>query len=151
MSATEGHYLKFQVDKFCYATPIRLVSQVIRAVASNPMPYHSDTIAGTINVHGNIIPLIHFRTLIGLPSITIRPQHFFLLTNQNEVRLAFVIDEVFDLFTSSDNKLLKLNKALSIKDSVDSVKNATESIILFDDPTLALKLNDSHGSSHHDV
>ena len=56
----------FTLGSQTYALPIAPVRQIIEMVTITPLPQINHTIAGVINFHGVIAPVINMRRLLGL-------------------------------------------------------------------------------------
>ena len=61
------HHLMFSVDHVRCALPLDTVRIVLQMVQLGPAPESRPGLAGTVNLHGQIIPVWSVRSFFGIP------------------------------------------------------------------------------------
>lgn len=105
--------LAFTVGDQHYGLPVESVLQIIEMVAVTPLPGAPEIVAGIINFHGQVVPLIDMRLRLSQP-----PQPYTLRTPiiiaQLDDRLAgLVVDAVMDVVELSPQQLRDPEQILS--------------------------------------
>ena len=86
--------LVFLLDGRRYALPLPHVEQSVAAVAPSFLPCALDFVAGVVNFHGRILPLIDLRGRFGLPSREIGAYDLFLIARSSRRSMALWVDSV---------------------------------------------------------
>lgn len=84
----------FRSDDQKYALDLAAVERVIAAVEVTPLPEAPDIVAGIINLHGRILPVISLRRRLGLPDRELAPGDQLLVVRSSTRTLALVVDGV---------------------------------------------------------
>lgn len=84
----------FCLDQFRYALPVSDVLTIERAVSITPVPKAPAYVAGVINFHGDIIPVLDLRKLFGLPPHEVRLEDRFIIARTSQGLVALVVDSV---------------------------------------------------------
>ena len=91
-----------------YALRLDSVERVEAAAAITPLPGAPPIIAGIINLHGEIVPVIDFRRRIGVDPTPLLPSHRFLITRTARRRLCLIVDETPGLLAEDALSSLQL-------------------------------------------
>lgn len=86
-------HLMFSVDHVRCALPLAATRIVLRMVAMTPPLQKKHGLAGTINVHGENLPVYSVRSLFGLRSHLPRLTDRLIVTETGTGRIAFWVDE----------------------------------------------------------
>ena len=90
-------FLIFECDAARFGIRASDVSEVVRAVAVAPAPHTSETVLGTINLRGELVPVISTRMLLGLHDSAIDHRHQFIILCVHGSRIALHVDQAIDL------------------------------------------------------
>jgi chemotaxis signal transduction protein len=75
--------LIFTVDNHRYGLSTACVQELVRAVHSVPLPHFVDGIEGVIDLHGQIVPVIDLRRILGLAGKAPQPtEHMIIVDNR---------------------------------------------------------------------
>ena len=120
VTAREGKYLTFTLDKEEYGIGILKIKEIIGMMAITPVPQTPEFLKGVINLRGKVIPVVDLRLRFGMDSI-----------EYNE-RTCIIVVEIAD---QADTVQIGI-----VVDSVSEVLNIKGEDIE-DTPTFATKLN----------
>jgi len=95
----EIQLVTFKLDDQEYALDIANVVQVVRMVATTPMPEAPKIVRGVINVRGKVIPVIDVRKRFNLPTRTYDLDTQLLIAQTNGRLMALIVDAVSELLT----------------------------------------------------
>lgn len=101
----EIQLVTFTLDDQEYALPIANVVQVVRMVATTPMPEAPKIVRGVINVRGKVIPVIDVRKLFNLPAKTYDLNTQLLIAQANGCMMALIVDVVSEVLTMPANSV----------------------------------------------
>jgi Chemotaxis signal transduction protein len=91
-------YLIFEVDEY-YAVEIAAVVEIIEYSVPTNVPDTPDYIAGMMNLHGHIVPVIDIRTRFRKKPKDITARKCIIIVNINHNQLGLIVDNVMDLIT----------------------------------------------------
>ncbi|MEF3273011.1 MAG: chemotaxis protein CheW [Chloroflexus sp.] len=88
-------FVTFRVGRQTFALPLAAVQQVVRLPELTPIVGASPTIAGLLNLHGNLIPVLIGHRLLDQP-LTISLQSMVMLIgiDTKQPQLGLLVDEV---------------------------------------------------------
>ncbi len=92
--AINGKIILFQLDDRQLALPLNCVKRLIRAVAITPCPTLHSGMAGVINVHGQIVPVMNIREHWGLPDREISSEDLMLIVTHANRDVVIVVDGI---------------------------------------------------------
>ncbi len=137
--------LTFSIDKQRYAISIEDVIEVASIVEIASIADSRPELLGVVNRHGDVLPLLDLRQLLGLEKTTIDNSTLFIVTQYNEQYLGLVVDDVHqveyieqsvfkstvgagaivqEVATMSDHLLQRINLAPLINDYVAGTNHA---------------------------
>lgn len=93
VNATQ-YMLVFSLGERRLAVPLEAVERVVRAVEVTALPEAPATVAGIINVQGQLVPVLDLRQRFGLPPRTVEPDDQFVLTHGAGRTVALWVDAV---------------------------------------------------------
>lgn len=93
--------LVFRVEGREHALPAADVAEVVRMVASTPLPEAPDWVAGVINFRGRVIPLVDVRTRLGAPPRDADLATPIIVVAAGDSAAGMVVDEVVEVLTVS--------------------------------------------------
>jgi len=90
----DGMAVAFSLDDAAFAVPLASVLRVIRAVSVTPLPAVPETVLGSINLQGRLIPVVDLRRKFRLPTRSVRAEDRFIVAGTPLRTLAFPVDAV---------------------------------------------------------
>ncbi|MBZ0189101.1 MAG: chemotaxis protein CheW [Candidatus Obscuribacterales bacterium] len=94
MANTVFQLLMLRVDGNPYAIDVDCVLEVLEAVQPERIIDQSDSIAGLINVRGDIIAVHSIRHKLSTPERPVDPSHRIILINDHDSKLGLLVDQV---------------------------------------------------------
>ncbi len=91
------------------AIPLSFVFKVIEAQEVTPAETSNEIIAGVINYHGEVIPVLSLDKKFSMKTKELSPEERFVLIRQNESTYAIITDNMVEII-EIDNKSLKKGK-----------------------------------------
>jgi purine-binding chemotaxis protein CheW len=107
-----SNYLLFTVEELRFALSLTAVRRVLRMVAITPLPDAPPIVAGVVDNHGMIVPVIDLRCRCGLPPRPPRLSDHLLLAAAGERILALAIDAAEEVFTLPDEEVTPMQRLL---------------------------------------
>jgi purine-binding chemotaxis protein CheW len=92
-----GHWLIFRLEGQDYALALSPIAEVLRMVASTPVPEAPAALMGMINVRGRVVPIIDLRARLGLPSSPPSLSARIILVYLDQRLIGLVVDEVVEV------------------------------------------------------
>jgi chemotaxis signal transduction protein len=86
--------LAFYVGEQAYALRINDVLEVAAMVELLPMPQSAPEVLGLANRHGEVLPLLDMRLVMGVPQQLVTANTFFVVVEYEEQRLGLVVDQI---------------------------------------------------------
>lgn len=122
--------LVFTVEDQQFALDLSCLERVIWAVEITPVPNESDNIAGIINVHGTIIPVINVRKLLGREERAIILSDQLIVCAINGKKCALWVDDVHGVASYEEKNFIPAAEVFPKEHLIDYVIKNEESIIL---------------------
>ena len=98
-------YLIFEVDEY-YALEIAAVVEIIEYTEPTNVPDTPDYIAGMMNLHGHIVPVIDIRTRFKKKPKEINARRCIVIVNIANNHIGLIVDNVIDLITINPANLI---------------------------------------------
>jgi purine-binding chemotaxis protein CheW len=86
--------LTFQVGDQTYALRISDVLEVAAMVELLPMPQSTPEMLGLVNRHGEIIPLLDMRVIMGMERQAVNVDTFFIVVEHGSLHVGLVVDKI---------------------------------------------------------
>ncbi len=86
--------VSFQLGPEEYAIDILGVQEIIRLVEITHVPNAPHFVEGVLNLRGKVIPIINFRTRLGLPSVEPTKDTRIIVVEVAHLILGFIVDSV---------------------------------------------------------
>ena len=77
-----------------FALPIMVAREILRVRKITRVPHAPYTVRGIVNMRGRVVPVIDFRTRLGLPTVELGPQSRILITSTRNRFLGLLVDHV---------------------------------------------------------
>src|SRR4051812_25169417 len=97
--ASAGQVVVFRLETQCFALPLGQVERATRAVAITPLPRAPSVVAGVIDLHGSVVPVIDLRRRLQLPERAATLNDQLLITRTSKRLYAAQVDAVLDVIT----------------------------------------------------
>ncbi len=92
-----AHFVGFRLGKQSYALPLSHVERALRMVDVTPVPEAPPWVAGVIDLHGRVIPVLDLRRRLGQPTKELHPDDRLLVVQAVERTMALMVDEVTEV------------------------------------------------------
>ncbi len=84
----------FTLDRQYYGLQLQYIAKVLRAVEITPVPKAANFLSGVVNMHGEIIPVIDIRRLMGMPTKSLDLADRFIVINVHSRTMIIAVDDV---------------------------------------------------------
>ncbi len=102
----------FQLERQTYAVPLEQVIRIVDMVSITPLPDVDRSVAGVINVHGAIVPVVDLRRQFQLPTNAWKRHTPILLTPHREQMLGLIVDTVTQVLDVSTEPIMRVAEVL---------------------------------------
>lgn len=99
----EIELLTFKLDSQLYAIEITSVLEIKRQQDIARLPHAPEAMAGVINLRGNILPILHLRSQIGLPLTEETASQMLIVVREEDQSAGLLVDDVCDILTISNS------------------------------------------------
>ena len=134
IGGSEQYFVRFELDDTGYALPLDHVEQAVRMVALVGVPEAPPWIAGLLNLHGRVIPVIDLRRRFGLPPKPPHKNDRLLVIRDHRQSLAIMADTVSQVFEVSPEQIEAPPGDLLQSRSLQSVIRSDDAFLLILDP-----------------
>ncbi len=104
-------FLLFTIEQRRFAIELAAVRRVLRMVEITPLPDAPGRLAGVLNLHGEILPVVDLRRSCGLPPRAFLPSDQLLIATANDRPLALPIDAAEGVYQLPEAELAPLDRA----------------------------------------
>lgn len=125
-----GYILIWMIEDQQYAINLDCVDSILLACAVTHLPHAPDYILGAINVHGEVIPVLNLRQLLGVPQKDIEIQDHFILVHIHQKKMVLLVDKVNDVKLCMVHELVPAQEILPNIEAVEHVLKENGQIIL---------------------
>jgi len=132
----------FTLDEMVYALPLNTVNRIIHAVEIRKLPKAPDIIAGIINVHGQIIPVINVRKRFGLTTREISLGDQLIIADTGKRHVALWVDTVTGVQNIQAQQHISITETLPYAQYINGVVKVEDDLILIYDLEQFLNLEE---------
>jgi len=125
-----SHFVGFRLEGQRYALPLDRVERALRMVAATPVPEALPWVAGVINLHGRVVPMVDLRQRFGQPSRKPHLDDRLLVVQAQEQTMALMVDEVTEVLEVPANQVEPAPASLSQSRPLAAVIRRDEELIL---------------------
>ncbi|MDD5007121.1 MAG: chemotaxis protein CheW [Syntrophorhabdaceae bacterium] len=136
--------VSFSLDDRRFAVPLSTVMRVERIVAITPLPKVPDIVAGIINVHGQVIPVVDIRGRFLMTARQSELSDQLLIIKTVRRTIAFTVDNVDDVIDVPQDQCTDGGSVLPGMEYVKGVVKLEDGMILIHDPDTFLSLEEEH-------
>lgn len=122
--------LVFAIESEQFAFELSVVRKVISMVKVTHQPHSKDHMMGVINFHGDVIPVINCRALLGLKQKEIELTDQLIICTISNRLIAFWVDRVKEIAQLSREKLSQLQESKSKEDAWRWIVNDLHQVTL---------------------
>lgn len=130
------------LDHLSLGIPIYAVERVVMAAEITPLADSPRAVAGVINVHGEIIPVVDLRVRFRLPTRPLRPDDYFVIARIGARALALVVDEAAYVEEYEGDALLPAAQILPWLERILGVVRLQDGLLIVKDPERFLDVDD---------
>jgi purine-binding chemotaxis protein CheW len=134
----------FSLDDRRFAVPLSAVKRVERIAAVTPLPKAPGIVAGIINFHGQVIPVVDIRSRFNLPLREPDLNDQLLIMETGRRTLAFIVDGADGVIDASAAQYADAGTVLSGMEYVKGVVKLEDGMVLIHDPETFLSLEEEH-------
>jgi purine-binding chemotaxis protein CheW len=132
----------FRLDEHRYALSLDAVKRIVRAVAVTPLPNASPIVLGTIDVEGELLPVLDIRRRLGLQARPLRPSDQFLIATTARRTVVVVVDAAEDVFHVSESAVVDPAGIVPGIESLRGVAQLGDGLVLINDLDRFLSLSE---------
>lgn len=96
----------FSLDGTAFGIDAAAVERVFRAVAVTPLPGAPAVVAGVVDVHGTVVPVVDTRAAFGFPARRLRASDQFIVAAGRARSLALIVDAVGDVLDADGDAVV---------------------------------------------
>lgn len=130
------------LDALRLGIPVDTVDRVIMAAEITPLPDVPAAIAGVINIHGEVMPVVDLRKRFRLPSRSLAPSDHFVIVRPRDRALAVIVDDVLDIAQFDHDALLPAPELLPGMEHIQGVVRLEDGLLVVKDPERFLDVDD---------
>jgi purine-binding chemotaxis protein CheW len=125
--------LVFALGPHRFGLPAEVVVEVVRVVASTPLPGAPATVEGVINVRGTIVPVLDVRARFGLPAADVDPDQHLILARAGPRVVALRVDRALALQAISDDAVVPVERMAPGTPLVSGVARLPDGVLVIHD------------------
>lgn len=137
------HFLVFEVGGRRLGLSGRVLREVIRAVATAPLPKAPPIVEGVINLRGVLVPVLDIRQRFALPPVSLSPEHHFLIAQADGRLVALHVDRALDLITVDEGVIESVAGVASGAEHVAGIVKLPDGLLIIHDLERFLSLDES--------
>jgi purine-binding chemotaxis protein CheW len=103
---SKSKYISFNLNNDSYCIELSYIKEVLKDTIITDIPGTPDFIEGIINLRGDYITVLNLKKFLSIPSEEIQEHKPVIIVRCNELELAFLIDQINQLFEAQIDKIL---------------------------------------------
>ena len=124
----------FRLDESPFSLHLHHVDRILPLIEIQPLPMAPEYILGTINFHGDFLPVVNLRKLFMLPSRELELSDQLIITTTSKHKVALWVDEVIEIAEVSNEEIGHTKKILLDIDYMQGLFNLRDGMVLIHDP-----------------
>lgn len=148
-SGKSDYFVPFRLDDQRYALPLEQVDRVIRMTALTSVPGAPVWIAGLLNLHSKVVPVLNLRVRFNLTDKEIDPDDHLILIRAHEKTLAVMADVVEGVQAVRQSQVVPPPHSMDEKQVVRGVVQSSGALILVLESTELEPINRGIPSLEH--
>ncbi|MGD0886276.1 MAG: chemotaxis protein CheW [Thermodesulfovibrionales bacterium] len=137
-----GKLVAFAIERQRYALYLSAVEQIVRAVEITSLPKAPEIVAGVINLHGRVIPVLNIRRRFRLPEREISSSDQFIIARTSKRTVALCADDVSGVIECPEQEVEPSREILPHMEYVEGVVKLDDGIVLIHDLDTFLSLEE---------
>ena len=138
----DNQYVVFNLDDQRLALRLTGVDRVVQAVAVTPLPEAPETVAGVVNVQGQILPVVDIRRRFGLAERELDPEDQFIVARTSRRAMALWVDEVDEVIEPAQEDVVEAQEIVPGMGHIEGVVRLPDGMILIHDLERFLSMED---------
>lgn len=106
---SKNKYISFNLENASYCIELQYVKEVLKDTPITNVPGTPDFIEGIMNLRGDYITVLNLKKFLNLPSNSSSDKKPVIIVKSNELKLAFLIDKINELFEFQEDELPEQN------------------------------------------
>lgn len=116
-----------------FALHLAEVDSIVHRVEVQPLPMAPAYITGTINFHGEFLPVINLRKLFLLPEREMELTDHLIITHKASTRVVIWVDSVTEIVAVPDSEISDTNHILLESEFIEGLFKIQDEIVLIHD------------------
>lgn len=137
-----NQFISFSLGEQRYALRLSAVDRVIRAVEISPLPQAPEIVAGIINLHGQVIPVINMRRRFHLPERDIALTDCLVIAHTARRLAGLVVDAVTGVIEYPEQSIAGAESILPGLEYLEGVVKLQDGLVLIHDLDKFLSLEE---------
>jgi len=126
-------YLSFGIGECPCAIGLSRIERVEAAAAVAPLPNAPAVVAGVINTHGTVLPVVDLRARFGMPVGAVRVSDRFVIARCGQRRIALLVENVSGLVRCSENDIAATEHLVPGLEHVKGIGRLPDGVIVIHD------------------
>lgn len=136
--------LTFAVENNRLALMARDVQEVVRAVATAPLPGAPEPVVGVINVRGTLVPVLDIRARFGWTTTPLALEQHFILARAGPRLVALWVDRALELLEVATEAITAPDEVVPGARYVGGVVRLADGVLVIHDLARFLSLDEAH-------
>lgn len=137
-----GRLVVFLLDGQRYALHLAAVQRVIRIAEITPLPAAPPIVAGILNVHGAVVPVVNIRGRFGLPNRETSLSDQIIIARTMRRTIALIVDSVTEVVERPLNQIVTKDSIVPGISYIEGVAKLEDGLILIHDLDAFLSLEE---------
>jgi len=137
------YFVTFRLGSRLWGVPLDRVERILRMVAIIPVPEEPAWVAGAINMHGRVVPVVHLGRRLGGPVRDPGLSDRLVVVRTAEDVAALIVDEVTDVAGVPASQVVSPPEPLRESPFLESVIRRDESLVMVIDVTRLVRTGDA--------
>lgn len=148
--------LLFIIENITCALRLPEVVKVIHAVEVTRLPYAPEIVVGIVNLHGNVVPVVDFRTRFGLKTRRMELSDRLIIAQAKKRMVAILANSVVGVVTLSPSQLDQAKDKIPFIEHISGVAKIDNNMVLIYNLEKSMSLEEEEDlefalkSTHHE-
>jgi purine-binding chemotaxis protein CheW len=123
----------FRLDEQLFSLHLINVDRILPAIEIHPLPMAPEYIMGTINFHGQFLPVVNLRNLFMLPQRELELTDQLIITTTTNYQVALWVDQVKEIVEINTEEISNTEKILLDVDYIHGLFKLNNGMVLIHD------------------
>ena len=124
----------FHIDEQQFALSLDHVDRIIPIIETRELPRAPEHVIGTINLSGELLPVISMRKLFLIPCRDFELTDQLIIVNTKKIKFALWVDQVAEVLSANESQLVPNDKVFIENELVEGLVQLNNNRILISDP-----------------